>query len=98
MSNDSKNPFVFQKNANTQVRCYIAPWKGKDYFHLREWYREDEDYEYEPGKGLAIPLDKAGPMVSELVPWLTANILGEENQEPIIPAATVRFRKAGKVA
>lgn len=93
MSKNSENTFVFQKNANTQVRCYIAAWKGKEYFHLREWYRDGEDYEYEPGKGLAIPLDKAEPMVAGLVTWLTENILNEGQNQPVAPTGTIKFRK-----
>ncbi len=60
MSNDNPVLHEFQKNASEVVRASVGEYNGKDYLHLRIWFKDlaDPGGEFHPTKkGLTLSVD-----------------------------------------
>jgi hypothetical protein len=46
-----------------EIRIYIQRWKGRDYLHVRTWYREHPLDDFKPTKkGVSVPVKMIGDL------------------------------------
>ncbi len=78
MSDDNQVLHEFQKNASEVVRASLGEYNGKDYLHLRVFYKAPEDRggEFHPTKkGLTLSVDLIDDL-SEAVEKLKEKLRG----------------------
>jgi hypothetical protein len=49
--------YSFPLDAQTEVRAYLQPFKGKQLAHIRRFKRWNDQGEYKPEKGIAVPIE-----------------------------------------
>lgn len=57
------------ENGRELIRATVSTFKGKVYVAVRRWWRENEDDEWKPGKGISVA---QGPDVRSLLQALEA--------------------------
>jgi hypothetical protein len=60
------NNYVELLTGKEPIAMYDNEFKGKRYFHIRKMY-QDQTGELQPGKGLAVPLDKKQELLKAIM-------------------------------
>ena len=63
---DVSDPDIFHITVTKEIRMFFETFKGTDLFHIRHFYREDENSEWQFGKGIAIKKE----MLPEIIPQI----------------------------
>jgi hypothetical protein len=50
----------YERTGGDEVQARVEPYKGRDYFSIRQWYVDSKDQQLKPGRnGFNLPVDEA---------------------------------------